>query len=487
MNVDGAWNNYEGLPRDFADRFDQILSREGDYDVRLTGKQDFTEGSHTLNVRLGSWTKQVQFPYDMNETGGWRYDYAEVCRSNGTVIPGNRSAHQGDWNVVDENVEWIASRSPDDDRPFFLYQGMNIVHPPYLTNRTWYDAIGEDKIEVPEWPELQDMHPCDLQSSMLKGCIPRYSERESVEDYYRKRNVRRIYYAMIAEFDAMVGRYVDAVKEAGLSDNTVFILTSDHGDMQMEHRQTFKMTPYDASVSVPMVIYDPRRKSVPPVVVHDPTQLIDLFPTVLDLAGMPSSTVPHDVEGQSLLPLLQSRYATTVGEEQWNRTYIVSQFHGINIAMSWFLIVKKMPKTGRTYKLIQYGTGTEVSPQLFELVSDPDEKINLAHNSSYARILSELDADLQSVVSYSDIAKVVASYDKQSFRCWMKNVQGDWREVIHTGNLRWTPSWNKDSDGAFRALEEWLATPDDVILPCRYATEWPPKGESDFDQEALIY
>ena len=292
---------------------------------------------------------------------------------------------------------------------------------------------------------------------------------------------------MIAEFDAMVGRYIDAVKEAGLSDNTVFILTSDHGDMQMEHRQTFKMTPCDASVSVPMVIYDPRRKSVPPIVVDDPTQLIDLFPTVLDLAGMPSSVVPDSVEGKSLLSLIQSRDATTGGEEQWNRTHIASQFYGINIAMSWFLIVKKMPKTDRTYKLIQYGTGTEVSPQLFELESDPYEKINLAHNSSYARILSELDADLRSVMSYSDVAKDVASYDKQSFRCWMKNVQGDWREVINTGNLRWTPSWNQDSEGAFRALEEWLAMPDDVILPCRSATKWPPKGESDFDQEALIY
>ena len=488
MNVDGAWNNYEGLPRDFADRFDQFLNREGGYDVRLTGKQDFTEGSHTLNVRLGSWTKQVHFPYDFNQTGGWRYDYAEVCRSNGTVIPGNRSAHQGDWNVVEENAEWIASRSPDDDRPFFLYQGMNIVHPPYITNRTWYELIDPGKIEVPEWSTLKDMHPCDLQSSMLKGCIPNYLERESVDDYYRKRNVRRIYYAMIAEFDAMVGRYIDAVKDAGLSDNTVFIVTSDHGDMQMEHRQTFKMTPYDASVSVPMVIYDPRRKSEPPIVVDDPTQLIDLFPTILDLAGMPRSLLPLNVEGQSLLPLLQSKDATsTGGEDQWNRTHIVSQFHGINIAMSWFLVVKKMSKTNCIYKLIQYGTGAEVSPQLFELVTDPDESINLAHNSSYAGIMSELDADLRTVVSYSDVAKAVASYDKQSFRCWMKNVEGDWQEVIHNRNLRWAPSWNQDSDGAFRALEEWLSMPDDIILPCRSAPKWPPIRGADFDQESLIY
>ena len=483
MNVDGAWNNYEGLPRDYVDRFDQILSREGGYDVHLTGKQDFSEGSHTLNVRLGSWTKQVAFPYDLNRTGGWRYDYAEVCRSNGTIIQGNRSAHQGDWNVLEENIDWIGSRSPDDDSPFFLYQGMNIVHPPYVTNRTYYDLIDPEKIEVPKWPELLDMHPCDLQSSMLKGCVPSYSEREPVEDYYRKRNVRRIYYAMIAEFDAMVGRYMEAVEKAELSDNTIFIVTSDHGDMQMHHRQTFKMTPYDASVSVPLVIHDPRRRSAQPAVVDDPTQLIDLFPTVLDLARIPSSIWPQNVaEGQSLVSLLPSDCA--VDEERWNRTYVVSQFHGINIAMSWFLVVKKV--TNRTYKLIQYGTGKEVMPQLFELVSDPDETINLAHNSSYAGILLELDADLRSVVNYPDVARDVASYDKQSFRCWMENVEGDWREVIHESNLRWTPSWDEDSEGAFRAVEEWLSKPDDSIVPCRSATKWPPGGV-DIDHVSFNY
>ena len=479
MNVGGVWNNYEGLPRDYADRFDQILSRKGGYDIHLSGKQDFFEGSHTLNVRLGSWTKQVQFPYDMNRTGGWREDYAEVCRSNGTVIPGNRSAHQGDWSVLEKNLDWIQARSAaNDSQPFFLYQGMNIVHPPYVTNRTYYDLIDPEKIEVPEWPEPLDMHPCDLHSSMIKGCVPSYSERKSVEDYYRKRNVRRIYYAMIAEFDAMVGRYIEAIENAGLSDNTIFIVTSDHGDMQMEHRQTFKMTPYDASVSVPLVIYDPRRKRNPPVVVDDPTQLIDLFPTVLELAGISRSLWPSNVvEGRSLIPLLESGDAAG---DQWTRTFVISQFHGMNVAMSWFLVVKKMPQTRRTFKLIQYGTGKEVSPQLFELVSDPDEKINLARNASYAAVLAELEADLRSIIYYPDVARQVASYDKESFRCWMKNVQGDWREVIHNSNLRWTPSFEDNLEGSFRALEEWLSTPDDSIVPCRSATKWPPEEGVDF-------
>ena len=61
-------------------------------------------------------------------------------------------------------------------KPFFVYQGMNIVHPPYATNTTWYDMVDPDKIEVPEWEPLESLHPCDFQSSMLKGCIAADSE-----------------------------------------------------------------------------------------------------------------------------------------------------------------------------------------------------------------------------------------------------------------------------------------------------------------------
>ena len=481
MKVDGAWNNYEGLPRDYANRMDQILSRDGGYDVNLSGKQDWGEGSHTLNVRLGSWAKQVRFPYDMNKTGGWRYDYAEVCRSNGTVIQGNRSAHQADWNILEQTIDWIRSRGDDgaSGKPFFVYQGMNIVHPPYVTNEFWYNHIDPNKIEVPDWPNLEDMHPCDLQSSMLKGCIPSNEERITVEDYYRKRNVRRIYYAMIAEFDAMVGRYKDAVREAGLWKNTIFIITSDHGDMQMEHRQTFKMTPYDASSSVPMVIYDPRRAKHP-VVVSKPTQLIDIFPTILEFGGIEQSKWPSGIQGQSLLPLIDhgeyGRLTSTGGE--WNRTFVISQFHGMNIAMSWFLIVKEMPSTdndnsGHVYKLVRYGTGKEVPSQLFDLTVDPNEMSNLALEPSYADIAEELDSDLRTIVDYSAVARGVASYEKRSFRSWASNVTGDWRQVIHAKNLRWTPSWDRDSEGAFDAIYEWLSRPDDDIVPCRSETKWP--------------
>lgn len=113
---------------------------------------------------------------------------------------------------------------------------MNIVHPPYITTQHWYDKIA-DNLTVPEWQPLSEMHPCALQSSMLKGCIP---DAEGAEDFYsleRRRNVRRVYLAMIAEFDAMVGEYITAVADAGLMGRTIFVVTSDHGDMDMEQQQ----------------------------------------------------------------------------------------------------------------------------------------------------------------------------------------------------------------------------------------------------------
>lgn len=106
---------------------------------------------------------------------------------------------------------------------------------------------------------------------------------------------------MIAEFDAMVGEYMQAVEDAGIANNTYFVVTADHGDMQMEHQQFYKMVPYDASAmvsrlsihlsclyihlwhtshfaQVPLVISGP---GIAPNTVSLPTQHVDLYPTIM--------------------------------------------------------------------------------------------------------------------------------------------------------------------------------------------------------------
>ena len=176
ITVDGAWNNYEGLPLNYSQRIDQVLAKHG-YNTAIFGKEDWSMGSHSLNVRLNSWTMYTRFPYDQSN-GGW-HDETPDCSTNGTVKKGNASAHQKDWDAVHQGVNWLHKHQETQQhhtaqtaKPFFLYQGMNIVHPPYVTNDKWYNTIDPKGIRVPEWAALDTLHPCDLQSSMLKGCIP---------------------------------------------------------------------------------------------------------------------------------------------------------------------------------------------------------------------------------------------------------------------------------------------------------------------------
>ena len=127
---------------------------------------------------------------------------------------------------------------------------MNIVHPPYTTNQYWFDQVNQSAVEVPAWKPLEEMHPCDLQSSMLKGCTPVRND-SNPNDFYavgQRRKIRSIYYAMIAEFDSMAGEYVQTIKDAGVWEETVLIVTSDHGDMQMEKQQfcTLRNSPSSA-------------------------------------------------------------------------------------------------------------------------------------------------------------------------------------------------------------------------------------------------
>eukprot|EP01045_Picozoa_sp_COSAG04_P006292 COSAG04_NODE_306_length_17292_cov_58.911766_5_plen_119_part_00 len=106
--------------------------------------------------------------------------------------------------------------------------------------------VDQSKVDVPAWTPLAEMHPCDFQSSMLKGCMPSPYQNLTFDFYSEdhRRRIRSIYYAMIAEFDSMVGEYVQTIKDAGVWEETVLIVTSDHGDMQMEKQQFCKLRIY---------------------------------------------------------------------------------------------------------------------------------------------------------------------------------------------------------------------------------------------------
>lgn len=91
---------------------------------------------------------------------------------------------------------------------FLLFEGMNIVHPPYVTSQYWLNKIDPDKVDVPDWVALEELHPCQFQSSMLKGCIPTAEGKAAFYSSARRKQIRRIYLAMVAEYDSMVRKHL---------------------------------------------------------------------------------------------------------------------------------------------------------------------------------------------------------------------------------------------------------------------------------------
>ncbi|MBN3316773.1 ARSK Arylsulfatase, partial [Atractosteus spatula] len=142
-----------------------------------------------------------------------------------------------------------------------------------------------------------------------------------------------------------------ALRDSQLLSSTVLLFTSDHGELAMEHRQFYKMSMYEGSSHVPLLVMGPRVRAG--LQVPQPVSLVDIYPTALDLAGIP---LPGGLSGHSLLPLL-SRDTPPKGRPRPN--WVLSEFHGSDVNASTYMLRTEQ------WKYIAYADGISVPPQLF--------------------------------------------------------------------------------------------------------------------------
>eukprot|EP00928_Gymnodinium_smaydae_P056699 TRINITY_DN40024_c0_g1_i1.p1 TRINITY_DN40024_c0_g1~~TRINITY_DN40024_c0_g1_i1.p1 ORF type:complete len:229 (-),score=17.96 TRINITY_DN40024_c0_g1_i1:160-846(-) len=219
-----------------------------------------------------------------------------------------------------------------------------------------------------------------------------------------------------------------------------------------------------------MDIRDGRQPKQTAVVTYATSQLIDVFPTVMTFASVPQARWPT-LDGSPLQPILDQSWPMPANKHAWptftdRPDFVVSQFHGDNIAMSWFLVVHD------GFKLVVWGTGEQHAHQLFDLVRDPDEMINLAQSSEQSSRVEKMLRRLRSVVDFPKIAKHVAKYNQDSLRWWTRH-QANWQKEMGKQSLRWHESWSYDPKGAADAVVAFLDKPASVE-PCRSQRIWPP-------------
>jgi arylsulfatase K len=370
-----GWNNYKGLEPDDP-TFVTHLERAG-YQTRIVGRTDHLSGQHTSRARVTAWTRSAciarpayrGFPPAVRPTDEER-------------------VHPGDWANAEKAVATLEELAANPDQPFLCYFGTGLPHPKFETSRQWYDLVDGDAIRIPPHDAALAEHPVWRQR--LTQMPWEYGFSEAMV-----RQVRRVYYAMCAEVDAAIGLALDALDRTGLADNTVVILTSDHGEMALEHDTWYKMCMHEGAARVPMIVAGPGVQRG--AVVDNLVSLIDVFPTLMDIAGLAK---PGHCNGHSLMPM-------SAGQPGGRPDWVLSEFHDTPMPTGLFMLRRADWK---------YIANVGYAPHLFHLGSDPDELHDLA--GTRPDVIADMDTKLREIVDYEAVDAKVKAYDRESFARW---------------------------------------------------------------------
>jgi choline-sulfatase len=227
------------------------------------------------------------------ETLPWYHDLSSVRRA-GPV----RGTLQIDYDVEvrEHALRTIASSARVASSPLLLVASFTHPHDPYEVPAAYWERYAGVEIDAPVHPEPPD--PVDAPTRSLRAMLAVDREAVSPEEI---RRARHGYYGAVSLVDDHVGALMAALAEHGLADDTIIVFTSDHGDMLGERGLWYKMAPFEDSIRVPLIVHAPSRFR--PRRVAEPVSLLDLLPTLVDLAGGTES--PPESDGTSLRPSLE--------------------------------------------------------------------------------------------------------------------------------------------------------------------------------------
>ncbi|MFG0262535.1 MAG: sulfatase [Novipirellula sp. JB048] len=278
----------------------------------------------------------------------------------------HRDEERGDWRVASWAVQQIESMSPE--KPFFLSVGFFLPHVPCYTTQKWFDLYPEDSLTMPP-RQPGDRRDTPKSSWYLHWNLPE-PRTDWLETHDQLRPLVRAYLASISFVDSQVGRVLEALEDSPYADNTLVVLWSDHGYHLGEKAISGKNSLWARSTRVPLIFAGPGITTQ--AMCHQPAELLDLYPTLADLAGLPAA---ENVEGISLAA--QLRDPTTPRD----RPAICTHNRGNHSVCD------------TRWRYIRYLDGGE---ELYDVKQDPNEFDNLlateTGRAEYASVVRRLRA-----------------------------------------------------------------------------------------------
>ena len=275
--------------------------------------------------------------------------HTHYFRDSDTPIPLGKFEAEG-W--VDLGIDFI-QQSKTDQRPFCLFLFMGPPHDPYTAPEKYLRMYNPEQIERrPNW--------------------------QSGEGRFPGKKEIAAYYAAVTAVDDQIGRLVTALDKSGFRDDTIVMVSSDHGDMLGSHGQRLKRKPWEESIRVPGIIRYPRR--IRPGRRDALFSHIDIVPTLLAFTGVKPKAA---VQGVDLSAYLSGQSRDTPDSVYFQ---IFGPFHGDGTEHAW-----RGVRTSR----YMYARTQDAPWLLYNLEDDPFEQTNLVEQSAARPLRDKLDARLQ--------------------------------------------------------------------------------------------
>lgn len=262
--------------------------------------------------------------------------------------------------------EWVEARMEEEDlSPLFLAAGIFNPHLPFYADAATFERYPRDKVKLPPMPadDMEDVGEVGIRMSDKESFV--YDQTTAADPDSPKSLHRMVqcYQAAADYADQMVGRLLDKLDATGRADNAIIVLWSDHGYHLGDKQCCVKFTLWEKANHVPFIIVAPG-VAKPGSVCSTPVSLVDIYPTLVELAGLPPKA---DNDGISLVPLLKKANAP------WSRPALMTEGPGNHAIRS------------HDYRYIRYHNGAE------ELYADDDpwNHNNLAADGRYADVLAQ--------------------------------------------------------------------------------------------------
>lgn len=343
----------------------QYFERHGGYATRGAGKI-FHHGSAGADRRddpsFQVFFKKLRVRAPKQNYNGYR-------SGDGSRLSGNNF----DWGEHDQKMidvdmcEWIESRMEEKwDKPLFLAAGIFNPHLPFYAPPETFSRYPLAETRLPPMPagDLSDVGEIARRMIGKEHFVFKNTTAAKRGSPGSLRRMVQCYQAAADYADQMVGRLIKKLDETGRSENTIIVLWSDHGYHLGDKKTCVKFTLWEKANRVPFIIVAPG-VTTPGSRCDRPVSLVDIYPTLIELAGLPANS---KTDGLSLVPLLKDP------SRSWNRPALMTEGPGNHAVRS------------ERWRYIRYSDGEE---ELYDHDYDPWEHDNLAREERFAKVLAE--------------------------------------------------------------------------------------------------